>query len=589
MALPLWTPAQLQHPAPLLIPLLIRRQLQRQESTTQEFSPTQVGDRLTIAITTQLKGGKTQGVKVANRLRCQLINARSLCNKVGDLHQLLYNNNTNIDCIFVTETWLYDGITNGLLDPEQMFTIIRRDRTSNTVGGGVCMFVKKSIPVSHVDIKCIPVYLELLCLDLFLCNTTYRFFIVYRPTESSSVYDFICAETYMEKLIECIEDNFNSRGATFILGDFNCPSIDWARMCPPTGSVDKLFYDFVISNGYTQCVEDPTRQDHTLDLVITNEPFLISTMNVEMPFSNSDHNTVKFDLLIDSLSVVESSERRKKYLWKNGNYTEMCSYLSTYNWDSMFTVCLTADNLWLGFTSVLNHCIEMFVPYIYVDDLQSRGKYKKYPRNIRILLNRKRCLWRVLRRDGVNLALRARYRCIANECKQAIRNYEINRESKVIESRNTGTFYKYVNKKLSNSNNVGPLINENGEYVVNDDEKASLLNCYFSSVNVNDNGLLPPMPYNASSVPLESIEFTPDMLIRLCKKINPKLTCDPDNYSPFMLKQLIHVLSYPLSHLFNSLISVSKSPSEWKRAIITPIFKKRTVIQSCQLQTNITY
>ena len=41
-----------------------------------------------------------------------------------------------------------------------------------------------------------------------------------------------------------------------------------------------------------------------------------------------------------------------------------------------------------------------------------------------------------------------------------------------------------------------------------------------------------------------------------------------------MLKQFMHVLSYPLSHIFNSLISIGKTPCAWTRAIITPIFKK---------------
>ena len=346
-------------------------------------------------------------------------------------------------------------------------------------------------------------------------------------------------------------------------------------MHPPKGTVDQTFYDFIVSNGYTQCVEEPTRQNHIIDLVITNEPFLISTMNVDMPFSNSDHNTVRFDIFIEHSNIDTCSPCRiKKFLWKNGDYDAMSDYFSNYNWSAMFTVCLTADDLWNGFIDVLNHAIDMFVPFKLVSEQRSQNKHKRYPRHIRNLLARKQCLWRVLRQDKDNLDLRMRYHCLAKECKQAITNYEINIESKVIESRNTGTFYKYVNQKLANKHSVGLLFDDSGRPVINDSEKASLLNDYFSTVNITDDGNLPPLLSKAGSNSLDNIEFTPDMLIRLCKNIKPKLTSDPDNYSPYLLKHVIHALSFPLSHIFNSLMSVGKIPSAWKKAIVTPIFKK---------------
>ena len=211
----------------------------------------------------------------------------------------------------------------------------------------------------------------------------------------------------------------------------------------------------------------------------------------------------------------------KKYLWKNGDYDAMPDYLSNYNWSALFTVCLTADDLWNGFAAVLNNAIDMFVPFIFVSDQLSRNKHKRYPAHIRNLLARKKCLWRVLRRGPGNPDLRMTYRCIAKECKQAITNYEINIESKVIESRNTGTFYKYVNQKLATKHSVGLLFDESGRPVINDSEKASLLNDYFSSVNITDDGKLPPLLCKAGSSSLDGVKFTPDMLTRLCKKVKP--------------------------------------------------------------------
>ena len=49
-------------------------------------------------------------------------------------------------------------------------------------------------------------------------------------------------------------------------------------------------------------------------------------------------------------------------------------------------------------------------------------------------------------------------------------SYEMDIKSKVIESRNTVTFYKNFNRKLSNKSSVGLLFNESGHPVTNDSE-----------------------------------------------------------------------------------------------------------------------
>lgn len=60
--------------------------------------------------------------------RCCLFNARSLVNKLPELHYTLYSN-VDIDCFLITETWLHDEIPDGLLDPQSNYSIIRCDRS----------------------------------------------------------------------------------------------------------------------------------------------------------------------------------------------------------------------------------------------------------------------------------------------------------------------------------------------------------------------------------------------------------------------------------------------------------------------------
>jgi len=56
------------------------------------------------------------------------------------------------------------------------------------------------------------------------------------------------------------------------------------------------------------------------------------------------------------------------------------------------------------------------------------------------------------------------------------------KENAVIESKNLGTFYKFVNKRLKYRNVIGALVDDCGNIITNDDEKAKLFNDYFASV-----------------------------------------------------------------------------------------------------------
>jgi len=83
--------------------------------------------------------------ETASNVACVMFNARSLCNKLVELHYLLYL--SKFDILLITESWLHEGITNDLLDPERKFTVLRCDR-SVTSGGGVCAFVNNSLQVT---------------------------------------------------------------------------------------------------------------------------------------------------------------------------------------------------------------------------------------------------------------------------------------------------------------------------------------------------------------------------------------------------------------------------------------------------------
>jgi len=56
-----------------------------------------------------------------------LCNARSIVNKLSELQYLMYS--TNYDIFVITETCLHADIMSSLLDPESLFTVLRKDHT----------------------------------------------------------------------------------------------------------------------------------------------------------------------------------------------------------------------------------------------------------------------------------------------------------------------------------------------------------------------------------------------------------------------------------------------------------------------------
>jgi hypothetical protein len=167
---------------------------------------------------------------------------------------------------------------------------------------------------------------------------------------------------------------------------------------------------------------------------------------------------------------------------------------------------------------------------------------------------------------------------VAIQYKRAVRDYEIRIEKSVIDSKNTGSFYKYVNSKTTTQGNINILIDDNGTIISDNNGKAELLNSYFGSIissaapnTARDSNISKRVPNHTS---IDSIDFTPTKLIATSKKIKAKKTTDPDGYSNILLKQVIPSLAYPLSLMYNSFFSISQIPAAWKRAIITPIHKK---------------
>ena len=89
------------------------------------------------------------GILINNR--CLSLNARSICNKLGELHDLVRTK--GVDVAAITETWLHQRIMETeILDSN--YVIFRCDRQQGQRGGGVLLCLKSDfVSVRRRDLE----------------------------------------------------------------------------------------------------------------------------------------------------------------------------------------------------------------------------------------------------------------------------------------------------------------------------------------------------------------------------------------------------------------------------------------------------
>ena len=214
-----------------------------------------------------------------NDLSITLFNARSLVNKLENLHTMLLS--CAYDIICVSETWLNARIPDSLLLVNSSYVVYRCDRLST--GGGVAIFVRSVLKCAAIVV--LPSPFETIGVDIFVT-----------PKLVISVYCvYISPALSNDHLSSCGLTSLLSRGARssnphFFLGDFNQPQVNWNIPCALSSCASPLV-DAIIVNGLTQLVTDATHlHGNVLDLVNVSNTDYVRSCVVGPPFSSKcDH------------------------------------------------------------------------------------------------------------------------------------------------------------------------------------------------------------------------------------------------------------------------------------------------------------
>lgn len=359
-----------------------------------------------------------------------------------------------------------------------------------------------------------------------------------------------------------------------IMGDFNMRNIDWKAFNVSDGSVfSERFLDAVLEKFWFQHVEEPTRfsemnEPSLLDLLITNDVNSIDKVDYLEPLGKSDHVGLSFRF--HCYNECELQAERESYNYFRGNYDELNIFFSEVDWDAEMSG--DVENQWKNFVRNYSEGVDLYVP-AKVKKKSSKPPWLKS--SVKKSIRKKNSMFRVWKNSGLHTDYQeyVLYRNIATEkVRQARLKYEKGLMSNF--KKNPKPFYTYVRRKQKVKVGIEKVLKEDGKFTQDDTETAEEFSVFFESVFTNET------PCENLEFPKRSKDSVSDALInyevvlKKLKKLKVDSTPGEDLVHPKVLKECAKTLAVPLVKLFRLSIDSGTLPMAWKRACVTPIYKK---------------
>ena len=387
-----------------------------------------------------------------------------------------------------------------------------------------------------------------------------RYGIIYRPPDTN--YDnSLLLYGEISRLIE------NVKYFT-LLGDFNIPDINWTALTADS-VIAREFLTFCLKLGATQCVDFPTRQDNVIDLVLSSDRNFFQSIEPNVPFCTSDHNSI-----ICKLRPMNETHRVeiKKPCFYKADFALINAFLATVDWNVVYRDCIETEDYWRAFKSILDTVIYNFVPFVSISKFNSKPWFHGKLHRLRLIKQRR---WRRYFNNS-NIVTYAAYKAAAQNFRSEFLASKCNYEQKMFGRNNdidTKRFHNYVKRQNTVASSIPCMKNDNDCLVSSDYEKSCLFSTYFASVFTQDNNILPDFnPICNSS--LNSFNCSINDVIKTIRGLKNNSAPGLDNYTPYFLKQILAQIANPLTKMFNVSLSEGVVPSDWKTAVVTPIFKK---------------
>ena len=389
--------------------------------------------------------------------------------------------------------------------------------------------------------------------------------LVYRPPrEPFSTSD----SNYTAKLCHMVK---SLQGKSLIVGDFNFPGIDWESMHSDSPG-ERVFLNVIQDKFFTQHVDFPTHDcGNILDLVLASSNDLVHSVLDYGNLGKSDHRLLRINL-----SCVSFGQQSSELVpdWSKADFDAIRESISAVDWENILRD-LSGAEAWDVFKQILETEIDRCVPKKL---RRSACRPLWMTKNILRLIRKKRRLWRwYTRYGGKDYSSFMEFRNAQKEVTKAVRNAKRNFERKLAKDRkvNSKAFFSHIKKSTSNRVTFGPL-KQDDKIVADSSQMATVLNDFFCTVFTDEDTETLPQVEQAftGNDPLRTVQFSSDEVKKKLLRLRKSAAPGPDKLWPRVLQTMADVLSLPLSLIYSRCLAEGTVPLDWKRANVTPIYKK---------------
>ena len=363
-----------------------------------------------------------------------------------------------------------------------------------------------------------------------------------------------------------------------MIGDFNFPKIDWNTL-ESNAPTDNMFLNTTQDKFLTQLVDFPTnftpQKDSTItatciDLLLTNNPSLVASVNPVGQLGASHHTMVLAELIVPTCKngTIELIPDYSK-----ADFNEIRNKLANTDWTQELANKNAVDS-WNVFKEKLVNIVEESIPKRI---RRSSNRPLWMQQSIMRIIRKKKRLWTwyCTTQDYED---KKAYDKVNAEVNKIVKKAKRTMERKLAKDakKNQKQFYRYMSSISSSKSKVGPLSDETGKLLTDESDMVTNLNNTFTSVfTAEDKHNMPnPTQEYTGEIPLTDTNIIPQTVMKKIDLLDPHKSPGPDKIHPILVKELAEQIVVPLSIIFNKSLQEGVVPDDWKLANVSPIFKK---------------
>lgn len=478
------------------------------------------------------------------------------------------------EIVCLSETWLSSDISDSFLSIPS-FSLFRRDRPQGNHGGLLVyasshLGLHRRIDLEDPDIECVVLEFSMPSSGRFLI------YFCYRPPSYPP-------DIFFQRLSSAISKG--PPASLLVMGDFNAKHKQWSSAQPNSAGnhMCELLEDFCLA----QCVTESTRysadyqSSSTLDLLATNRPDLIGEILVSDPVS--DHCRVTARLLTSFHRPKRESVQIPDY--SKADWAGLRAFLHKTNLVDTIVNFTDVNSAWISWRLKFCKIVSAFVPTktIY---LKPKNKVWMTPCLHKISKQKMR-LFRQAKANASEADWKQYKQCRNHynaEIKKRKQEY-INMMHRGMRNERFGSYNWWHKAKayarISNfTSQIPDLETIDGKLVEADSDKAEVLASFFASqcsTPISEAGIDPGAPYPLlENHPIFRLRpISEGEVLKILQHLPVNKSSGGHEISNRVLRETALFIARSLTYLFNFSVVSRVFPTEWKSAVVTPIFKNR--------------